>query len=397
MKKPVRWFLDLYHYGQLDLAPPYQRRSVWTLNDRRFFLDTIFKHFPCPAIFLYQTTDRTLGKMIYHVVDGKQRLETLLSFRNDKLAFDKGYSDRRLNGKSWSSIENESYLIERFLNYSVPVEFIEVADDVMINEIFDRLNRNSRKLERQELRHAKFDGWFISVAEAEAVKDEWEQLGIVTKVMMRRMKDVQYISELLIVPMKNRIVGYDQNMLDDIYAEYDSPHETPGDFDEKAFADILEFVKNYILQMEQHNHTITRYAKNLSNFYSVWSFVTLNRNHLPPFEVTADRYAEFMEKVAVLAKVKDITLLREYEEKQYANAYLYLKNSVQSNSTQIRRGIRNTVLENVLLHENPQAEALSKEGEKAGLLQNHTKNKDDRGERILRFIMGKTDGKNSLT
>lgn len=363
MKKPIRWFLDLYQYGQLDLDPPYQRRSVWTLNDRRFFLDTIFKHFPCPAIFLYQTTDRTLGKMIYHVVDGKQRLETLLSFRNNKLVFDKGYSNRRLNGKSWSSIENESDLIERFLNYSVPVEFIEVSDDVMIKEIFDRLNRNSRKLERQELRHAKFDGWFISIAEAEAVKDEWEQLGIVTKAMMRRMKDVQYISELLIVLMKNRILGYDQNILDDIYAEYDSPHETLGNFDEREFADILEFVKNHILQMEQHNQTITRYAKSLSNFYSLWSFVVLNRKHLNSPEATADKYTEFMEKVTVLAKVKDITLLREYEEKQYANAYIYLKNSVQANSTQTRRGIRNTILENVLLHEHPQAEALSKEHE----------------------------------
>jgi len=66
-----------------------------------------------------------------------------------------------------------------------------------------------------------------------------------------------------------------------------------------------------------------------------------------------------MEKVTALAKVKDIKLLREYEEKQYANAYIYLKNSVQANSTQTRRGIRNTILENVLLHENSQAEAFA--------------------------------------
>jgi hypothetical protein len=399
MKKPIRWFLDMYHYGQLDLNPPYQRRSVWTLNDRRFFLDTVFKHFPCPAIFLFQKPDRTLGKMIYHVVDGKQRLETLISFRNNKLTFDKGYSDRRLNGQSWSSIENESDLIERFLNYSVPVEFIEVSDDVVINEIFDRLNRNSRKLERQELRHAKFDGWFISVAEAEAVKEEWEQIGIVTKAMMRRMKDVQYISELLIVLMKNRIIGYDQNILDDVYAEYDSPHESVDNFDEREFTDVLEFMKNYILQMEQHNQTITRYAKGFSNFYSIWSFVILNRNHLHPPEVTANRYAEFMEKVTALAKVKDIKLLREYEEKEYANAYIYLKNSVQANSTQTRRGIRNTILENVLLHENSQVEALSEESEKSVSLSHNYASiiKSDHGERILKFIMGKTDSTNRQT
>lgn len=393
MKRTVRWVLDLYRYGQLDLNPPYQRRSVWTLNDRRFFLDTIFRKFPCPAIFLYKKTDIASGKMIYHVVDGKQRLETLISFRNNKLAIDKGYRDKRLNGKSWRSIEDEADLTERFLNYLLPVEFIEVSDNVMINEIFDRLNRNSRKLERQELRHAKFEGWFISVAEAEAVKEEWEQLGVVTKAMMRRMKDVQYISELLIVLLKKDILGYDQNILDDLYAEYELPQETVENFDERGFNDNLEFVKDYILQMEQYDQTITRYAKGFSNFYSLWSFVALNRENLNPPGIIAEKYSAFMNKVIALAKVKDIKLLREYEEALYSDAYIYLGNSVHANSTQTRRRIRNSVLENVLLRENSQVEVLSKESEKTILLSQHPllTRKDDHGERILGLIMGKTD------
>jgi hypothetical protein len=385
----------MYDYGQLDLDPPYQRRSVWTLNDRRFFLDTVFKNFPCPAIFLYKKTDMALGRMIYHVVDGKQRLETLIYFRNNKLTLDKKYGDRRLNGKSWEGIKNEMDLIEGYLNYSMPVEFIEIADDVMINEIFDRLNRNSRKLERQELRHAKFDGWFISVAEAEVVKEEWEQLGVIAKAMMRRMKDVQYISELLSVLIKNRILGYDQNILDGLYAEYDSPQETLDDFNEREFYENLEVVKNYILQMEHYNQAITRYAKGLGNFYSLWSFVVLNRRHLNSPETTADRYAEFMGKVATLTKSKDIKLLRELEEEQYSNAYKYLNNSVQANSSQTRRGIRNTILESVLLDEIADEETLSKEIETpASLLQNYALlRKDDNGESILRLIMGKDSNK----
>ena len=393
MKKPVRWFLDMNDYGQLDLDPPYQRRSVWTLNDRRFFLDTVFKNFPCPAIFLYKKTDKALGRMIYHVVDGKQRLETLIYFRNNKLTLDKKYGDRRLNGKSWEGIKNEMDLIEGYLNYSMPVEFIEIADDVMINEIFDRLNRNSRKLERQELRHAKFDGWFISVAEAEVVKEEWEQLGVIAKAMMRRMKDVQYISELLSVLIKNRISGYDQNILDGLYAEYDSPQETLDDFNEREFYENLEVVKNYILQMERYNQAITRYAKGLGNFYSLWSFVVLNRRHLNSPETTADRYAEFMGKVATLTKSKDIKLLRELKEEQYFNAYKYLNNSVQANSSQTRRGIRNTILEGVLLDEIAHEEILSKEIETPVSLSQNYAGKDDNGESILRLIMGEANNK----
>jgi hypothetical protein len=50
----VSWFLDLYRNNQLILDPPYQRRSVWSPKDRRFFLDTILRGYPSPQIFLYK-------------------------------------------------------------------------------------------------------------------------------------------------------------------------------------------------------------------------------------------------------------------------------------------------------------------------------------------------------
>ena len=78
MKDLVSWFLTIHQNGQLDLEPPYQRRSAWTLKDRKYFLDTIFRNYPCPAIFLHKEICKDTGKINYHVVDGKQRLETIL-------------------------------------------------------------------------------------------------------------------------------------------------------------------------------------------------------------------------------------------------------------------------------------------------------------------------------
>src|SRR4030042_3326844 len=99
MKKDVNWFLDLYQNGQLDLDPSYQRRSVWTLKDRKFFLDTIFRNYPSPAIFIHKEVDTSLGRMRYHVVDGKQRLETIILFTRNDIALDRDYGDVRLRGK----------------------------------------------------------------------------------------------------------------------------------------------------------------------------------------------------------------------------------------------------------------------------------------------------------
>jgi hypothetical protein len=350
MKKDVNWFLDLYQDGQLNLDPSYQRRSVWTLKDRKFFLDTIFRNYPCPAIFLHKEINEEAGKLIYHVVDGKQRLETLIRFAKNDIAMDKEYGDARLNGKKWKGIENDPKLKTCFSNYLLAVEYIDSVDGNYVNEVFDRLNRISRKLERQELRHAKYDGWFITTSETEAEKDGWERFGVVTKARMKRMKDIQFISELLMIILKSNIDGFDQENIDSVYAEYDSPNETLSDFSEDDFRSKLAFAKDYLLHMENHNAAVTKYARGLGNFYSLWSFVILNQPRLQHPNVVAERYADFISKVETLAKEKDLgKFLKEHEGATYSKAYIYLRNLVQASTDQAQREARNKVLESVLL------------------------------------------------
>jgi hypothetical protein len=134
MKDLISWFLTVHNNGQLDLEPPYQRRSAWTLKDRKYFLDTIFRNYPCPAIFLHKEMNKDTGKMTYHVVDGKQRLETILLFFKNKIAIDPGYGDTLLNGKTWKEIEMDSVLKRRFLGYELTVEYIHATDKPFINE-----------------------------------------------------------------------------------------------------------------------------------------------------------------------------------------------------------------------------------------------------------------------
>ena len=104
----ITWFIDLDENGRLDLEPPYQRRSVWARKDRIFFLDTIFKGYPCPAIYTHKSLNDA-GKATYHVVDGKQRLETILKFVNNSITLPKDFdnSNPDLAGKKWKDIDIE--------------------------------------------------------------------------------------------------------------------------------------------------------------------------------------------------------------------------------------------------------------------------------------------------
>lgn len=345
----ISWFLDLHRNEQLDLNPPYQRRSVWTLKDRKFFLDTIFRGYPCPAIFLHKSIGEG-GKQIYHVVDGKQRLETIIKFVNNSISIDNDFGDVTLDGKKWRNLEGSQDIKTKFWDYILSVEFINTIEGTIINEVFDRINRNARKLERQEMRHAKYDGWLITKAETESEEIIWEELGVVNKARIKRMKDVQFISELLIVILRKRIDGFDQDYIDNVYADYDSLHELT-DFSEDEFATKLTSAKEYIKQICEIKTELLDYTKGFGNFYSLWAFIALKQDSLPPANELAEKYMTFMTKVETLKNERDPdTFLKEQdtEKNAYTNAYLYFRNSVGASTDSSQRNKRHEALNNIL-------------------------------------------------
>jgi hypothetical protein len=131
-------------------------------------------------------------------------------FADDEIALDPDFGDARFNGKKFSELQQTEK--QALWDYVIPVEFLafDPNDPQEVNQAFDRLNRNMRKLEAQELRHARWDGWFISTIEAECEDPSWKQYGIVTNARSKRMKDAQFLSELLLVVMENRQHGFDQ-------------------------------------------------------------------------------------------------------------------------------------------------------------------------------------------
>lgn len=67
---------SLYDHGHLNLEPGFQRQTVWKLRDRAFLIDSILRNYPLPAIFPYKREEK--GELVYDVIDGKQRLESIL-------------------------------------------------------------------------------------------------------------------------------------------------------------------------------------------------------------------------------------------------------------------------------------------------------------------------------
>lgn len=316
----ISWFLDLNDKNQLNLDPPYQRRSVWSPKDKRFFVDTILNGYPAPPVFLHKTLDDN-GRPTYHVVDGKQRIQTIIDFRDNKIRIPENFSDINLQKKRWSELDRSTR--EKFWNYVLIVEMLPDVNEAHIRNTFERINRNSRKLTPQELRHAKYDGWLVTTAEAEAEKQEWKDFGVVTTARTKRMADVQFISELFAVIIKKEIVGFDQDWLDALYAEYEDLDDVSlfvlDDFLEKT-----EKAKSFIKTMLEAQPGLQEFLRVQGHMYTLWGYIVLeaDENISPP--VFSEKYLQFLRAVTSSASVSDPTDASNYNE------------AVQSYSSNIR-------------------------------------------------------------
>lgn len=205
--KTIADLVHLYENNMLNLSPAFQRKSVWILKDRQKLIDTVIRNYPLPAIFLYRNEDK--GDLSYAVIDGKQRLETLLGF----LGYLRGRSFEAkvevlgmdgvqiISAKSLKS--NKSHrerLRPHFMGYRIPV--IEVAGPLSdIIEVFVRINSTGKPLTPQERRKAQYSGSGLLV-EATRLGNKlepfWLQTGVVSSQQIARMKHVEFAAELIV-------------------------------------------------------------------------------------------------------------------------------------------------------------------------------------------------------
>src|SRR5439155_2647657 len=74
---PIKKFIDEYIY-RVDLDADYQREKIWSRKNQEDLLDSILQNIDIPKLYLVKT--RANESFDYECIDGKQRMNTLLSF-----------------------------------------------------------------------------------------------------------------------------------------------------------------------------------------------------------------------------------------------------------------------------------------------------------------------------
>jgi hypothetical protein len=193
----------MFGHSQIDLDPGFQRRSVWTVNDRRRLIQSIIDGYPVPSVFLYRRANN--GRLVYDVIDGKQRLETIFMFtrlgRFKRETFDvKLDLGEGLGWYDWPTI-CRYFPEKRAAVASYKIQTVEITGELaQIIDLFVRINSTGKRLTSGEKRHAKF---YTSpfLKEAERLVARFHRYLLESKVLspaqIDRMKGTELFAELL--------------------------------------------------------------------------------------------------------------------------------------------------------------------------------------------------------
>lgn len=163
----MRHTTDTWTVGQLvrlqrriNFAPHYQRDGgAWNPSRKALLIDSLINNFDIPKIYLHKMSDCGSG-FDYNVVDGRQRLETILEFLRSEFALAHNFvfegdplehDPSPVGSQYFEEFSDEAQQLLR--DAKLDVVLIDDADIDDIEELFSRLN-NGEKLTAAEVRNA---------------------------------------------------------------------------------------------------------------------------------------------------------------------------------------------------------------------------------------------------
>ncbi|MDV3002881.1 MAG: hypothetical protein N5P05_004536 (plasmid) [Chroococcopsis gigantea SAG 12.99] len=153
-----------YVEDKLYVNRRYQRKLVWTLEEKQKLIESILKKYPVPAILI---AERDNASGTYEIIDGLQRLQAIMSFVETAFStLDGKYFDLQHFPTAKSRADEglfvphlaQAYISQRevstILDYTLALSIMRNTTEAEVNDVFDRINTFGRRLSDQERRQA---------------------------------------------------------------------------------------------------------------------------------------------------------------------------------------------------------------------------------------------------
>lgn len=250
--------------GNFRVNRRYQRKLVWSVEEKEKLADSILQGYPIPLLLLGYTL-REDGTKSFEILDGMQRLNAIFSFIDNAFSVNGKFFDVTQLARARAlaaegripKISDSAELLSadecaRFLEYTLAVTEFPAGNEQSVTDIFGRINAFGRQLSDQERRQAGVVTPFANVVRelsAEVRGDVssesldlsempeisvdvggampsyrikaddtfWCKQGVLRRNQLRESEDEQMVADLAISVLQGRPFAFSGSALDLIY------------------------------------------------------------------------------------------------------------------------------------------------------------------------------------
>ena len=303
-------FIEWEDRDQLEISPKFQRRSVWSPQAKSYLIDTILKDKPLPKIFIRATTDPKTKKTTREIVDGQQRIRTILSFVKDGFRISKVHNEE-FGGKLYSELPSE--IQGDFLKYELSVDLLLDLQDRDILDVFARLNTYSVSLNKQELFNAKYFGYFKQMVYKLSgdFYTFWTENRIFTDRKIMRMAEAELITDILIATLDGI---QSKKAAEKYYAKFDEDFENRKEI-EANIKSIMDLIGNLFGENLKNSNFRTGpnfYGLFVSLYHMNYGIPNMNLPRKPITESNMPKISNAIDEINSILEMDDAP--KEYYE-----------------------------------------------------------------------------------
>jgi uncharacterized protein with ParB-like and HNH nuclease domain len=176
-----------------DLQPDYQRKRVWDVKRKSKLIESCLVNVPIPPVFLYETD---LNK--YEVMDGLQRISTIISFYNNEFKLEGLELWNEINGCYFNDLPDElkNLINRRYLSAIIILKESNKSKDRELELkqfVFERLNTGGMELSPHEIRNALHPSAFNNIINELAENKTFKSMINNSEDELIRMEDRELI------------------------------------------------------------------------------------------------------------------------------------------------------------------------------------------------------------
>lgn len=224
----VELIVNKFNNGDF-FVPEYQRDYIWAERNKSSFIESVLLGLPIPFMFLGDCND---GKM--EIIDGVQRINTLVAFVEDKLSLQKLPKLIELNGFKFSDLSLPQQ--RKFFNRSLRIVVLDnETPNELRQDIFSRINRSGKQVNDSEFRRGTYSGALTKFIDRCAKENSFVSICPVTKMQEKRHERFELVLRFFAYVNEYKQFEHDvAPFLDDFLVR------NQGSFDKTAF--LAEFL-----------------------------------------------------------------------------------------------------------------------------------------------------------